>query len=416
MTEKKIRLGVVGAKRGMDFARIAPDVGAEVVALCETNEKTLANAAKRLEGVTTYTDFDKFIEHEMDGVVLANFFHQHVPLALKALAAGIHVMSETSACKTLGEGVALARAVEKSKKIYLFAENYPYFRYNQEMRRLYQQGAIGEIQYGEGEYVHPGPIEWRLSISPGFNHWRNHNPATYYCTHAMGPLMFITGLRPVSVNALCIPRPLNAGLGVGRGDVASVILCRMSNESVVRLIGVGLRGHGNWYRIHGTRGLMENLRVGNQDMLRVRHEPWEMREGEVEEQIYLPNFPEGTEEFARKAGHGGGDYFTMREFAKAIRTGETPYLDVYKGIDMSIVGIQGYRSALANGAPVEIPDFRNEEVRKKYENDDWSPFPEDRRPGQPWPSIRGEVKLTPEAIEYARKIWGIGPDDPGGQP
>ena len=83
---------------------------------------------------------------------------------------------------------------------------------------------------------------------------------------------------------------------------------------------------------------------------------------------------------------------------------------------MSIVGIQGYRSALANGAPGEIPDFRNEEVRKKYENDDWSPFPEDRRPGQPWPSIRGEVKLTPEAIEYARKIRGIGPDDPGGQP
>ena len=154
MTDKKIRLGIVGAKRGMDFARIAPDVGAEVVALCETNEKTLANAAKRLQGVTTYTDFDKFIEHEMDGVVLANYFHQHVPLALKALKAGIHVMSETSACKTLGEGVALARAVEKSKKIYLFAENYPYFRYNQEMRRLYQQGAIGEIQYGEGEYVH----------------------------------------------------------------------------------------------------------------------------------------------------------------------------------------------------------------------------------------------------------------------
>ena len=52
-----------------------------------------------------------------------------------ALTAGKHVMSETAACHTLGEGVALARAVEKSGKIYMFAENYPYMVYNQEMRR-----------------------------------------------------------------------------------------------------------------------------------------------------------------------------------------------------------------------------------------------------------------------------------------
>ena len=61
----------------------------------------------------------------MDAVVLANYFHQHAPFAIKALKADKHVMSETAACHTLGEGVALARAVEKSGKIYMFAENYP---------------------------------------------------------------------------------------------------------------------------------------------------------------------------------------------------------------------------------------------------------------------------------------------------
>ncbi len=72
---------------------------------------------------------------------------------------------------------------------------------------------------------------------------------------------------------------------------------------------------------------------------------------------------------------------------------------------MTLVGIQAWRSCLTNGAPVEIPDFRQESVRRQYENDDWSPFPEDRRPGQPWPSIKGEITPSPEAFAYARSVW-----------
>ena len=36
-----------------------------------------------------------------------------------------------------------------------------------------------------------------------------------------------------------------------------------------------------------------------------------------------------------KAGHGGGDFWTSFHFANAIRTGEQPYLDVYRGVTMS---------------------------------------------------------------------------------
>ena len=45
----------------------------------------------------------------MDAVVLANYFHEHAPFAVQALKADKHVMSETAACHTLAEGVALAR-------------------------------------------------------------------------------------------------------------------------------------------------------------------------------------------------------------------------------------------------------------------------------------------------------------------
>jgi predicted dehydrogenase len=357
---QKIRIGIVGLRRGITFESRAESVGMEVVALCDKWEEKLAEAGKKLK-VTTYTDYDSFLEHDMDAVILANYFHEHAPFAIKALRAGKHVLSETAACKTLVEGVALAREVEKSGKIYMFAENYPYFLYNQEMRKLYQAGKVGEMQFGEGEYIHPMSATELNKLAPGMKHWRNQKPATYYCTHALAPLMYITDTRPVNVNAQCIPffESDEQKLHTRVNDAASTILCRMDNSSIVVLNGTLLRGHGVWYRIHGTRGRMENLRTGNTQMVRVTHEEWDCREGDVAESIYLPKWPVHAD-LASKSGHGGGDFFTDFYFAEAIRKEEQPYLDVYRAIDMSIVGIQAYRSALKNGEPNVIPDFRNE--------------------------------------------------------
>ncbi|MCZ6676546.1 MAG: Gfo/Idh/MocA family oxidoreductase [Candidatus Poribacteria bacterium] len=403
--ENPIRVGVVGVGRGSSFAKGAQFVGMELVALCDTWEEKLRDVGKQLN-VTTYTDYDKFLEHDMDAVMLANYFHQHAPFAIKALRAGLHVLSETMACGTVAEGVALARAVEQSGKIYLFAENYPYFAYNQEMRRLYHAGEVGEMQYGEGEYNHPFDSHGFNVLSPGMNHWRNWIPSTYYCSHALAPIMYITDTHPVSVNAVSIPRSNRdtEKLYIRRGDPGAIILCRMNNASVVRIMGLTMRGHSVWYRIHGTRGLMENLRTEDKGALRVMHEPWDVREGEQSERIYTPDFPHHAEE-ARAAGHSGGDFFTIYHFAEAIRKNETPYFDVYRGLEMAMVAIQGWRSCLANGAPFEIPDLRQESVRKQYEDDNWSPWPEHRGRQQPPPSIEGLNPPSEEAIAYARQVW-----------
>jgi predicted dehydrogenase len=272
--EKPIRVGVIGVGRGKGFARGAgPELGMELVALCDTWEERLLELGKELD-VATYTDYDKFLEHDLDAVILANYFHEHAPFAIKALEAGKHVMSETSACFTLAQGVALIEAVEKSGTIYMFAENYPYMIFNQEMRRLYQAGRIGEFKYGEGEYVHPMSAEDSTRISPGLDHWRNWIPATYYCTHSLAPIMFITDTWPEKVNGFVVAHDpddeVHFGNTVRRNDMASMIAVRMSNGAVAKLLRGNLRGHGVWVRIHGNQGLMENLRYGNTRMLRVR--------------------------------------------------------------------------------------------------------------------------------------------------
>lgn len=404
--EKPIRVGVVGVGRGRSFMRAAQVTGMELVAICDVWEERLVRDGQALN-VATYTDYDRFLEHEMDAVVLANYFHEHAPFAIKAFAAGKHVMSECAACHTLGEAAALADAFEKSGKIYMFAENYPYMVFNQEMRRLYQKGLVGTFKYGEGEYVHPDPPEVKLARSCGRDHWRNWIPATYYCTHSIAPVMYITDTRPVKVNGFVVPFDFEDPTKVrhmGRSDAASVIICRMDNGAVLKSLHGGLRGHGNYVRIHGNKGVMENSRHGDKNQLRVWREPWEKRKGEPVETVYRPDFPEHHKE-ATQAGHGGGDFFTSYHFAQAIRTGEQPYLDVYRGIDMSIVGILAWQSALADAVPVDVPDFRKASVRKKFAGDDWSPDPKRKKKGQPPSSILGHIEPSDAAKSLAKKVW-----------
>ena len=410
--DRPIRVGVIGVGRGQSFARGATGaVGMKLVALCDTWKEKLEKVGREY-GVATYTDYDRFLEHDMDAVILANYSHEHAPFAVKALQAEKHVMSETAACKTLAEGIALCRAVEASGRIYMFAENYPFSSANQELRRLYRGGEIGNVTYAEGEYNHAAEENWRLGISPGLNHWRNWIPPTYYCSHALAPLMCITGTMPVSVNALSIVEaPTQSPHRVRVGDQGGLILVRMDNGAVFRILGLQLSSiHRVRYEIHGERGLIATAEPNHWSCVRIHHEDWLRAEGQPLDRTYTADWPEHGA-LARKAGHGGGDFWTNFHFARAIRSGRQPYLNVYRGVAMAAVGVQAWRSCLENGAPFPIPDFRRKTACAPYVEDHWSPYPEDAGPGQPPPSTRGYVKPDPDAIQSARERWrGLGYD------
>ena len=142
--QKPVRVGILGVGRGEDFMLNAAAAGLQLVAICDQWKEKLDEVGRQYN-LATYTDYGKFLEHDMDAVVLANYFHQHAPFAIQALQAGKHVLSECAACNTLAEGVALCRAVEKSGKIYMLAENYPYTAWNQEITRRYRKGEIGRV-------------------------------------------------------------------------------------------------------------------------------------------------------------------------------------------------------------------------------------------------------------------------------
>ena len=222
--------------------------------------------------------------------------------------------------------------------------------------------------------------------------------------------MYVTDTMPRSVTCMSIPARELFPNTMRMSDPGFAMLIRMDNEAVFRVFGLVLPGHSNWYRFHGLDGGMEMTRgpgYFGPEQVRVWHEEYALKEGQVTERVYSPEWPEHKEE-ASKAGHGGGDFFVNYHFAEAIRTGKQPFLDVYRGVAMTSVGILGWKSALEGGRPFDVPDFRDEAARKPYESDAFSPFPDQehgKAESQPPSSIHGDIRRSPEAEKVAMDVW-----------
>jgi predicted dehydrogenase len=342
------------------------------------------------------------LKTDIDAVMLANYATEHTWAAVKALAAGKHVLSECMACFTMAEAVELVEAVEKSGKVYMLAENYPFSAHNMELKRLFETGRYGKFVYGEAEYVHPISAKEMATLYSGPDHWRAWLACTYYCTHSMGPVMNITGARPVRVSGFAFPydhddEQVTNSLRVADGG--GVLMCTMDNEAVVKILPWNvLRDHGQRVRICCNKGTMEyNQGDGH---IRVRTEPFDFPDEKEHFHYYDATRPPEDAE-ADKHGHGGGDFFTCRYFARAIESGVIePKLDVHSAVDMTVIGIQGYRSICNGSASMEIPDFHDPAMREKYRHDHWNHDPARRASGMPFPSVRGDIRVSEAAKKF----------------
>ena len=278
--KKKVKIGVLGGVRGsvmISYAKRFDDV--EVVALCDRSREVLRIQQAKFSqlGITFYDSFEAFICHDMDAVFLANYATEHAPYAIRFLGKGVHVLSECLPASTMAECVELVRAAERSSAVYMFAENYPYMKFNREMKKICDGGTLGRILFAEGEYNHPisgNETGFILQRRWYPHHWRNYCPGTYYVTHSLGPLMISTGARPRRVSAFPVTNPgtdvTAPYAAVYSTEVAAAITTINDDGSVFRFVGCSSFGaHGNAYRICGEKGQMENLRGhGNTMMLR----------------------------------------------------------------------------------------------------------------------------------------------------
>lgn len=373
---KKVRIGVVGARRGQTMLNYCKTgFNCDVVAICDNAPDFLSKAKEKYgdDGITYYDNFDEFIGHDMDGVVLANFANEHTPLAIKAMKAGKHVLSEVLPCQHMKEAVELVEAVEETGMIYAYAENYCYMPAPREMRIQYREGKLGKFEYGEGEYVHNCEPGWHGYTNCDPEHWRNTMSAFYYCTHSLGPLVHITGLRPVKVSGFEIPfndRMYRMGAKAGAMAVEMVTL---ENGAVLKSIhGVGPSKNSVWYSVYGSKGRLESAREDDSDKEGVGtlFGNLDSFEGENNDAPKEMDTSDSLSKLAEDSGHGGSDFYTMYHFIQAIKGNRNAEIvDVYEAMDMFLPGHFGYLSAMNNNRSYDIPDLRDKAQRDIWRND-----------------------------------------------
>lgn len=380
--EKKIKIGVFGTWRGLEYIKAVQLIEeAEVTAICDKDPEKIEKAKPYCPAdVKVCGDFEELIHSGIDAVILCNYFNEHAPYAIRAMRAGVHVMTETQAAVTIKECVELVEAVEETGCFFALAENYPFFRANMEMEKVYGSGVLGEVIFAEGEYIHPMSPKENSYYNPDPTHWRSRTPCTFYCTHAMAPLMAITKLMPKRViGKVAAGWAYTEDLGGTVGDNYGVALVEMENGSVFRVGGCGaFGGRGNWYRLGCSRGGIESVR-GSNDNVRLTINPWSLTEETRQfgtECVYAPELTEQGKK-AMTFDHGGGDYWVTWNFVQDLLHNRQPFMNVYRSAAMAAIGILAWQSVLDNSRQLDIPDFSDKAQREACRSNDLTPYPTD---------------------------------------
>ncbi len=154
-TAHKLRIGIIGTG-GIANAHIGayltmPDV--ELVAACDIVPGR-ARAFMDRHGVkdakTDYRDHNEMLADKslrLDAVSVCTYNRQHVPCAIAALRAGVHVLLEKPLCVTMDEARELYK-VEKECGRVLSIGFQPRFDANMQMiKRIVQSGELGDVYY-----------------------------------------------------------------------------------------------------------------------------------------------------------------------------------------------------------------------------------------------------------------------------
>src|SRR4051812_24733998 len=136
--ERLLRVGVLGAGQIAQAAHLEAcrkAANAELYALCDAAEDLLEPVAAAHRPRVTYTDYDRMLGDPLvDAVIVAIADQFHVAMALKAIAAGKHVLVEkpmgvdVSECETLAAAVAASGLVLQVGTMRRFDPNIAYAR------------------------------------------------------------------------------------------------------------------------------------------------------------------------------------------------------------------------------------------------------------------------------------------------
>lgn len=212
-------------------------------------DRARAEAVAAATGARAHASLDEALAAGgFDAVDLMVPHHLHEPLALQALAAGVHVLLEKPLAPSVEACERILAAAARSRKVFMVGENAQYWPEVTIAQELIADGAIGELVTAHAHLFFP----------PLAAYYGGERPWRFERASAGGGVCIDTGSHYI--------RPLRMWLG----EVDEVVAAferpfrRMQGESLARAL---LRFRSG--RIAGLDLLLHEGPIGRQDLFRI---------------------------------------------------------------------------------------------------------------------------------------------------
>ena len=374
---KKLNVALVGLGFGGAFAPIYkehPNVGE--LTLCDVNPDRLKQTADFIGGARCAGSLEEILaDKTVDAVHLVTPIPLHGEQSAAVLEAGKHCACTVPMAISLDDIRRIVRAKRKSGKNFMMMETTLYTYQFFYAKRMLESGELGRIQFLRGSH-YQDMANWP-------DYWMGL-PPMWYGTHAIAPMVALSGSRICRVNCF------------GSGTMDPALVKNYGNpypvESALFEFENGLKGEA-------TRSLFETARVYQEGMFvygskksfewgfadwdeplvsvldpggegrnrwisyeatampneytSLPKELWHFTVGDN----YDPLNPQDSLKKGAGAGHHGSHAHLVHEFVTSCIEGRKPWIDEQLGGNITAAGICAHESALKNGEPVIVPRF-----------------------------------------------------------
>ena len=403
-----VRLGFIGVGlRGRNHVQVAMNLpGVVIKAIADPDPDAIARTQELLkkggrpEAVAFPKgdrDFENLLRRDdVDAVIVATPWEWHTPQAVAAMKAGKPVGLEVPSVVTLKDAWELVNTHEKTGVHLMCLENVCYRRDVMAVLNMVRQGVLGDIVHVEGGYEHD-LREVKFNDGKSFHgngvefgekarseaRWRTNHSVTrngdLYPTHGLGPVAEMidlnrgnlmthltsyatksTGLHKYIVDHGGENHP-NAKVNFKLGDIVTTQIACAGGQTILLTHDTNLpRPYSLGFRVQGNKGLW--MDVAKSIYVEGVSKPHQWDAFQPWQDQYDHPYWKNEGEKASGAGHGGMDYFVVKEFVESVREQKAPPMDVYDAAAWSAITPLSEASIAAGSKTVSIPDF----TRGKY--------------------------------------------------
>ncbi len=364
MSHQQICVAVTGLHFGSEFVPIYqrhPDV--REVVLCDLDERRLHEVGERFGVHRRFTDLDALLTApDIDAVHLVTPLFSHVEQTLRVLEAGKHCACAVTMGTSLDQLYRIIEAQRASGKNYMMMETVVYSREFLFVKDLYDRGELGDLTFLRGVYFQD--VEGRPA------YWQSV-PPMHYATHAVAPLLALTGTRATRVHCLgsglLSPRLHQPGANPFRLETG---LFRLENTPVAAEVTRSwfetARPYLEGFHVYGSKRGFEWSQHGSEKpaLFTLSEEVTPYGRPVATARVDLPDYadrlpPEIREftQYATDGAHGGSHPHLAHEFVRSIVEARPPVIDAVTAANWTAPGICAHESALRDGEAVTIPAF-----------------------------------------------------------